>query len=140
MCGSVNLVGEEGGAMAEAIYCQEFGKFFRKLRKDAGLTLREFCRQNGFDPGNLSKMERGRAKPPTGEALEKYARALGLEADSDEWYELHDRAAACAGEIPGRLMNDEEVVKKLPVVFRTLGGKRPTREELESLIDLIREL
>jgi len=125
--------------MAEAKYCQEFGDLFRRLRQEAGLTLREFCHRNGFDPANLSKIERGRAKPPTGEALDKYAKALGLEPETDRWYDLHDRASACAGEIPARLMADEEVVKKLPVVFQTLGGKRPSRQALRSLIDLIRE-
>jgi transcriptional regulator with XRE-family HTH domain len=128
-----------GRPMAEAKYCQEFGNLFRRLRQEAGFTLREFCHRNGFDPANLSKIERGRAKPPTGEALDKYLKALGLEPESAQWYDLHDRAAACAGEIPARLMADEEVVKKLPLVFQTLGSKRPSREALQSLIDLIRE-
>jgi len=124
--------------MADAPYCQEFGKLFRKHRMRTGLTLRAFCREHGLDHGNLSKLERGRLRPPTGQTLHKYAQCLGLGPETDEWYEFCDTAAACAGEVPAELMNDEEVVKKLPVLFRTLGRRRPTEEELRRLVDLIR--
>jgi len=125
--------------MAEARFCQEFGKAFKQHRQRTGKTLREFARENGFDHGNLSKIERGRAKPPTGKTLDKYLAALAIKEESDEWYELHDLASACAGEVPETIMNDEEVVKKLPVVFRTLARHRPTKEELDELVRIIRE-
>ena len=124
--------------MAGAPYCEEFGKLFRKQRMGTGLTLRAFCEKHGLDHGNVSKLERGRLRPPTGETLRKYAQCLGLKSGADEWYEFCDTAAACAGEIPVELMSNEDVVKKLPVVFRTLGRRRPTKEELRKLIDLIR--
>ena len=41
-----------------------FGAFFRAKRKALGITLREFCRRNGFDPGNVSRLERGLVPPP----------------------------------------------------------------------------
>jgi len=125
--------------MAEGRYCQEFGKAFKQCRLEKGLTLREFAHSHGFDHGNLSRMERGRAKPPTGKTLDKYLSALGIAEGSDEWYELHDLASACAGEVPEMIMSDEEVVKKLPVVFRTLGRRRPTQEDLDELVKIIRE-
>ena len=37
---------------------------FSGHRKALGLTLREFCRRNGFDPGNVSRLERGLVPPP----------------------------------------------------------------------------
>lgn len=125
--------------MGENKYCTEFGELFKKYRKQTGLTLRAFCREHGLDHGNISKLERGRRRPPTGKTLDKYAQYLGLSPQSDEWYELHDVASACAGEIPERIMSDEEVVKKLPVVFRTLGRKRPSKKELQDLLETIRE-
>ena len=125
--------------MAEAKYCQEFGRRFREIRKLTGLTLRKFCHKHGFDHSNLSKVERGRLKPPTGKKLKQYLDAMGVEAETDEWYELHDMAAACAGEVPEPIMRDEELVKKLPVVFSTLQRERPTEEDLKKLIDIIRE-
>lgn len=124
--------------MPAAKFCEEFGKLFKKHRMETGKTLREFCRENGLDHGNMSRMERGRLKPPTGETLDKYLEALGIEAQSDLWYHFHDVASACAGEVPDGIMSDEEVVKKLPVVFKTLRRRRPTDEEIKALIDLIR--
>jgi len=124
--------------MRTARYSEEFGKLFKEHRLRLGKTLREFCREHGLDHGNMSRIERGRSKPPTGRTLDKYARCLGIEPKTDEWDELHNVAAACAGEVPERLMSDEELVKKLPVVFRTLGRRRPTEQELDELMDLIR--
>ncbi len=43
-----------------------FGAFVRTTRKALGLNLREFCRRNGFDPGNISRLERGLTPPPQG--------------------------------------------------------------------------
>ncbi len=42
----------------------EFGRFFRNRRTVLGLNLSEFCRQNGFDKGNVTELERGDEKPP----------------------------------------------------------------------------
>jgi transcriptional regulator with XRE-family HTH domain len=117
----------------------DFGQLFRRHRKAAGKTLRAFCRENGYDPSNISKLERGKLPPPKGEKLDEYAEALGIERGSDEWYEFRDVAATSAGRIPERLLSDEEVIKKLPVVFNTLGGEKPSEEQIKSLIDLLRE-
>lgn len=116
-----------------------FGTLFRKHRKDAGKTLRAFCREHGYDPSNISKLERGKLPPPKEEKLEEYAAALGLEKGTDKWYEFFDVAAACAGRVPDRLMSDDDVMKKLPVLFNTLGGSKPSDEQLEDLIRLLRE-
>ena len=45
-----------------------FGAFFRASRKALGLTLSEFCRRNGFDKGNVSRIERGTVPPPQSRA------------------------------------------------------------------------
>ena len=119
-------------------YCAEFGSYFKERRRVLGKTLREFCREHGLDHGNISKIERGLLKPPTGDTLEKYASHLGIKPETDEWYELHDKAYACSGEVPPGIMSDEELVKKLPIFFRTLERKKPTTEELNSLIELLR--
>lgn len=117
-----------------------FGEFFAQLRrKHTGLSLREFCAKHGFDAGNISKLERGRMAVPQGrEILEKYAGALQIEKGSSDYYEFFDLAAAEAGRIPEDLMNDEALVGKLPVLFRTLRGNRVTEEQMRLLMDLIR--
>ncbi len=63
-----------------------FGDYFRQRRKALGLSLREFSRRNGLDPGNISKLERNILSPPRSVTLlESYAKALKLEPETIEW-------------------------------------------------------
>ena len=118
-----------------------FGELFKTLRRErAGQSLREFCAEHGFDPGNLSKLERGKLPPPRSrDILERYASALGLEEGSDDWYRFFDLAAASRGEIPEDLLENRELASRLPALFRTLRGERVDGERLERLIDVLRE-
>ncbi len=116
-----------------------FGKLLKTLRMAKGLTLREFCQSHRLDPGNYSRLERGRfPAPQKEELLEKYATALGLSRGSDEWLEFFDVAAASRGEIPKDLLSDEGVVEKLPILFRTLRGKAITPDKLDDLVNKVR--
>lgn len=116
-----------------------FGEFFKAKRQDLGLTLREFCLKHKLDPGNLSRLERGKLRPPQDrDRLEEYAKYLGLKSGSDDWYTFFDLAAAAKGRIPEELLEDKEVVAKLPLVFRTLRGKRLTNKQLDDLVTKIR--
>ena len=102
-----------------------FGDFVKRRRKELGLTLRRFCLENGLDPGNMSRLDRGLLPPPQSrEKLEKLARLLRFKKGSDEWYELFDLAAAEKGRIPDDILRDEDVVAKLPLLFRTLRGQK----------------
>jgi len=68
-----------------------FGEFFKKMRMKTGLTLRQFCMQNDLDPGNISKIERGLAPPPSSKKnLEKYADLLKLKKKSNNCYTFFD--------------------------------------------------
>ena len=62
----------------------------------------------------------------------------GLEEGSAEWYEFFDRAAAARAELPREVVEDEEIVNHLPVLFRTLRGDRVTDDELDRLIEVLR--
>ncbi|MFA6636185.1 MAG: helix-turn-helix domain-containing protein [Candidatus Omnitrophota bacterium] len=115
-----------------------FGEFFKMKRTALGLTLREFCEKHKLDPGNISKLERGRLAPPKEKKLEEYAQYLGIKKGSDDWYEFFDLATAEAGRIPSELM-EEELVQKLPILFRTARGKKPTEEELEKFITFLKK-
>ena len=118
---------------------RKFSAKLKEIRVNMGLTLREFCLQNGLDPGNYSKLERGHFPPPEShDLLEKYATALGLKPGSSEWLELFDLAAAERGRIPEDLMSDEDVVDKLPVLFRTIRGMPLSPEQLEQLVEQVR--
>jgi len=116
-----------------------FGGLVKSLRQARGLTLRAFCQQQGFDPGNVSRLERGLVPPPhDDEKLAQYAAALGLSADSPKWQVFFDRAAAARGELPKDLLADEEVVEKLPLLFRTLRGTAVPPDQLDDLVEKVR--
>jgi len=115
-----------------------FGEFLKTRRIATGKTLREFCREHALDPGNMSRMERGLLPPPRDrEKLEAYAGYLGLKKGSTEWFEFFDLAAAQAGTLPEDL-KEEAVLKRLPVLFRTLRGKKVSEDQLDRLVDRLR--
>jgi len=117
-----------------------FGDFFKSLRKKKRITLREFCIRASADPANISRLERGAMPPPQDtDILERYAKALGIEVGSNDWYTFFDLAAADRGIIPKDLMSDHDVVRMLPAFFRTLRGQKPTEEEMHKLADKIRK-
>ena len=116
-----------------------FGLFFKNRRIAQGKTLREFCEEHGLDPGNISKLERGLLPPPQSrEKLEEYAGVLGLRCGSDDWFEFFDLAAAEAGRMPEDL-KDEALLKRLPVLFRTIRGTKLKDEKLDELIKRLRK-
>jgi transcriptional regulator with XRE-family HTH domain len=104
-----------------------------------GLTLRKFCLKHNLDPGNYSKLERGRISPPKStEKLKELANYLNLTQESPEWYEFFDAAAACNGKIPSYILDDAELATKLPLVFRTIRGEKVDSEKLKELAEIIR--
>src|SRR6266481_2209749 len=111
----------------------------KELRARQRLGLREFCQQHGHDPSNWSKIEREVLAPPRDEAiLRTWARQLGLKQGSEDWLNFFDYAAVDSGRIPDYILKDEKLVAKLPAFFRTLSGQKPSREDLEKLVELIR--
>jgi transcriptional regulator with XRE-family HTH domain len=116
-----------------------FGTFIKELRAKQRLGLREFCLEHGHDPSNWSKIEREVMPPPRDdETLRKWAKQLGLKPCTADWHKFHDYAAVDAGRIPDHLLKDKELAAHLPVFFRTLSGQKPSREDLEKLLKLIR--
>ena len=118
-----------------------FGDRFKKRRLKIGKTLRQFCLENGLDPGNISKIERGILPPPQSrEKLAHYAKCLGIVEGSDEWLEFFDIARTDAGRIPDELLADKNIVAKLPLVFRTIKGQKLTEEQLEKFARALEKL
>lgn len=117
-----------------------FGQFIKEKRAEKGLSLREFCRQLNEDASNWSRVEREKMSPPRDEKkLERIATILGIDKATVEWDKLYDLARVDAGIIPDYVMSDKEVVEALPIFFRTIGNVKPTKEELNKLIETIRK-
>ena len=117
-----------------------FGEFVKERRIGKGLGLREFSKLIEMDASNWSKVERGIFAPPQDEKkLRQIAAALGIPADSNLWKELEDMARIDAGVIPKDILSDRKVLNSLPMFFRTIRNEKPTPEELDKLIDIIRK-
>lgn len=120
-------------------FAKAFGEFFKQKRIELGLTLREFCRRNEFDPGNISKIERGLLPPPqsNGKRLE-YAKALGIEEGTDDWLEFCDLATMGAGKIPPDVVSNEEIMNALPILFRSIRRKELDEDDLKNLVSSVK--
>ena len=117
-----------------------FGELFKKLRLRLGLTLRQFCEENGFDPGNISKLERGLLPAPQLERkLRSYTKALSIRPGDDEYIEFFDLAAVSNKNFTIKNIEDQELLNKLPVLFRTLDKEGLTEEKLEKIIEIVKD-
>lgn len=115
----------------------KFGKILNELRIKKELSLRDVCKETGYDPSNWSKIERGIISPPADEKiLIKWAKILGLTLKQAK--EFIDEAKISQGIIPQDILSQPNAVKCLPAFFRTLRNEKPTKQEIDRLIELIR--
>jgi len=116
-----------------------FGEFVKECRMKMNMGLREYCKKYNQDPSNWSKIERGIIPPPKDEkTLELWANQLGIEQNSANWHQFFNLASIQNGKIPPSILKNKDASSQLPLFFRTLEGQKPTREELESLIEFIK--
>ena len=122
-----------------AIYTT-FGDFFSAKRKSLGKTLREFCRENGFDAGNMSRLERGLQTPPQSkEKRRQYASAVGIKEGSEEWLEFCDLATISAGKIPDSIVSDKELMAEVPILFRSIKKEGIEKERIQNLLEALKK-
>lgn len=116
---------------------ETFGNFVKEIRLKNKISLREFCKKAEYDPSNWSKIERDMMPPPKSiHVLEKIAHVLDLKPGSQEFLLLNDLAAFSS--IPQELIENNKMLEKLPVFFRTARGDKPTKKELEDILSLIK--
>lgn len=116
----------------------KFGDFFKEKRISLALTLRQFCEKNGFDPGNISKLERGiLSAPQSKEKLESYAEALRIQPGSEDWIEFFDLATVSNKNFELLNLKNEKLVERLPILIRSLDGMDITEENLDRLVEMI---
>ena len=116
---------------------KRFGNLLNELRVKKQLSLREICKLTNYDSSNWSKIERGVLSPPSDKmVLTKWAKTLGLKTNR-EIEEFIDDANVAQGIIPQDILSGK-MVEHLPAFFRTLRNKKPTKEEIDKLIELLR--
>jgi len=116
-----------------------FGKLLKELRIKKELSLREVCKLVGYDSSNWSKIERGMISPPSDKkVLMSWAKALGFLKNSQDIQKFVDSAQIAQGIIPQDILSQNNAVDYLPAFFRTMRNAKPTREEIDRLIELIR--
>jgi len=117
---------------------QTFGDFFRGKRVSLGFTLRSFCEQYNYDPGNISRLERNILSPSVDtQKLEGYATALKIQKDSEDWTTFFDLAHTAKGKIPEDIQNNPHLLSVLPAFYRTARGKKLSKDKIEKLLDLL---
>ena len=126
---------------SQTLTAQTFGEFFRQKRIIIGFTLRSFCERYGYDPGNISRLERNILSPSLDdEKLAGYAMALQVKNSSEEWVRFHDLAHAAKGAIPKDLLKSREILSILPAFYRTARGEKLNKSKIKELIRLLNEV
>lgn len=102
---------------------ETFGQTLRRLREEAGISLRSFAKMVERTPTYISKIERDEFDPPAEEVIREMARILKQDADD---------MISLAGRIPSDL---PELIKQQPkeiaVFLRT--AKRLSAEEWQEV-------
>ena len=116
----------------------KFGQSIKILRLESGMSIREISKKVGYDSSNWSKIERGKLSLPSDEnMLRNWADILGLK--SKELIQVFvDEAKIAQGIIPSDLLDNKTLLKSLPAFFRTVRNKKPNKEEIDKLIQLLK--
>ena len=109
---------------------KSFGETVRVLREAQSLGLRAAAEQLGISPAYLSRIERGREKPPRPELIRKMASTFG--GDADVLFRL-------AHSTDPELAEYVNSVPALPEFLRAAMSAQLTSEDFEQLIEQIRK-
>ncbi len=116
---------------------KKFGSLLNQLRIENNLSIREVCKEVAYDPSNWSKIERGLISPPSDEkTLKSWAKAMKLEKEKTQ--EFLDDARVAQGIIPDDILDRVEMLELMPAFFRTVRNKKPSKDDIDSLINLIK--
>lgn len=116
---------------------KKFGSLLNQLRTENNLSIREICKTVNYDPSNWSKIERGLISPPSDEkSLKLWAKTLKVSGEGVQAF--MDDARIAQGIIPDDILNKAEMLELMPAFFRTVRNKKPSKEEIDRLINLIK--
>jgi transcriptional regulator with XRE-family HTH domain len=106
-----------------------FGESVREMREAQHLGLRVAAERLGISPAYLSRIERGKERPPKPELVKKMARLLGGDADL-----LFRLASSTDPDIAGYM----NLVPNVPEFLRTAMAMRLTSDDFDELIEQLR--
>ncbi len=116
-----------------------FGTFVRELRIEKGISMRKFAELIALDAGFWSKIERDLVPmPDNAEKMQKIAEALSIPSESPLFIEMSSLASISRKSIPDEVLSDAKLLEALPVFFRSAYGGKPTEEELDNIIKILR--
>ena len=120
---------------------QFFGDFIYSKRLKLNMSLREFCKNKGYQPSYISRLENGLIKAPENlEKLKALAIALKIKEETPEWVIFFDLAAANQKSMPKSIEDRfPEIERFLPAFYRTLRKKKISKKDMEQLIQLLQE-
>ena len=116
-----------------------FGEFIKEKRLAVNLSLRKFCEMAGLDASNWSKIERNMLPLSyENDKLVEICHILKIQDGTPDWTKFFDLATVSKGKIPEYVYSDQNVLEALPIFFRTASKEKPSEEELNKLIELIK--
>ena len=124
---------EQGNASAD------FGKYLKGLRKASGKAARIVALEAGMQPSNYSRLEYGVLNPPQVRSkLDRLAKAVGVTDSRSEMARFYDLAAAANKSVPLDLADIISRDEAVPLMLRTIGNKKLTKQEIEEIVKLVR--
>ena len=106
-----------------------FGATIREMREAQDMGLRAAAERLGISPAYLSRIERGKERPPKPEIIKRIATLLG--GDPDLLFRL-------AESTDPDLADYIHIVPNVPEFLRTAMAEKLTSEDFEALIEEIK--
>jgi len=106
-----------------------FGDTIREMREAQGMGLRVAADRLGISPAYLSRIERGKERPPKPDVIKRIATLLG--GDSDLLFRLAESTDPSLAEYI-------HLVPNVPEFLRTAMVQKLTSEDFEALIGEIK--
>jgi hypothetical protein len=115
------------------------GQFLKQKRLALNIAERNFAILIDVKPSWWNAIERGlEPLPLDADLFSKIVDVLGIKSP-EELDQFVDLAAQAIPTKPDGVLTDEELVKYLPVCFRTVNGEKPARDQLLNFAGLLRQ-
>ena len=108
---------------------RSFGETIREMREAQGMGLRTAAERLGISPAYLSRVERGKERPPRPELVKRMAALLG--GSPDQLFRLAESTDPDLAEYI-------HLVPNVPEFLRTARELKLTSEDFEALIEEVR--